>query len=202
MARNLFTQLAKAVNNFRKNYLRGNKSLEAQLEAPVSTFSRALIGPLTNNIAALVDNQDRLFGRISSKINAALTADSTFEGFIIEGLDPQSGFDQNSFYRAVGIATSGAINLSNPANNLPAIGLLVGGNVLEPLVLVKGVARYNAWNWTPMGDIYLEADSADDGSLTQAPNEAEPTYIVQKVGRAITADIAYFDFGLDYTVNP
>lgn len=206
MARNLFIRLQTAVNNFRKNYLRRSISLEPEFEVAAATFARALISPVTNKVVGYVDQKDAFVGRVSPSFNAALLNDRDYEGEVIEGFLPQSEFDQNAFFRAVGIATSNGINYSDPTNNLPAIGLLVRGvNVgliyVEPIVLVRGVARFNDWNWTPGADIYLDANS-DSGDLTAAPDTASSGYIVQKVGRAITTDIAYFDFGLEYTVNP
>lgn len=78
----------------------------------------------------------------------------------------------SSTYPARGLATSAV----NTATTVP--------------VLIQGSVRHNAWAWTIGAPIYL---SGTAGAITQtAP--VIPGDKIQKVGWALTADSAYFDF--------
>jgi hypothetical protein len=82
------------------------------------------------------------------------------------------------------------------AGTYPARGLITsaqsGANVCG--VIVKGIVRNDAWNWTPGGPIYL---STTAGGLTQTP-PAATTNKVQVVGWAISADEMFVDPNSEY----
>lgn len=78
----------------------------------------------------------------------------------------------------------------------PAQGLAVasGTSGNAATILTQGHARNDAWNWTPGGAIYI---STTAGGLTQTAPSTSGN-IVQPVGVAETADIAYFHFNQTY----
>ncbi len=85
---------------------------------------------------------------------------------------------------------------ANGSSTYPAVGLAVAAysSTNAAIVLVHGTVRNDAWNWTPGGAIYL---SGTPGALTQtAPSTSGDK--VQRVGTALTADIAFFDFNSTY----
>jgi hypothetical protein len=82
--------------------------------------------------------------------------------------------------------------LADAVDEAPAWGIAVAATSdgASASIMSKGMVRYDTWNWTPNAVLYL---SETPGGLTEtAPSTA--TYTVQPVGRAITADIVYFNF--------
>jgi hypothetical protein len=129
------------------------------------------------------------------QLNAALGTDDTLTGDTIAGLNAGATVAQ---WEAVYLGGSSTWLLAdaNGSGTYPAVGMGVSsGTNGNPLtVLVRGTVRNDAWNWTPGGAIYL---SATAGGLTQtAPSSSGDK--VQVVGRALTADIAFFDFNSTY----
>lgn len=121
-----------------------------------------------------------------------LAGDDTYEGEVIAGLNAGATIAQ---WEAVYLDGSSTWQLAdaNGSGTYPARGLAVAaGTSTNPLTVIrKGTVRNDAWNWTPGGDLYL---SGTAGGLTQtAPSTSGDK--VQKVGFALTADLAYVDFG-------
>jgi hypothetical protein len=121
----------------------------------------------------------------------SLAGDDSYEGEVIAGLNAGATIAQ---WEAVYLGSSSTWLLAdaNGSSTYPARGLAVAAYVdtNAATILRRGTARNDAWNWTPGGDIYL---STTAGGLTQtAPSTASDK--VQKVGFALTADIAFFDF--------
>lgn len=77
------------------------------------------------------------------------------------------------------IATSGAIVLATAAISQDAAGVY----------LLNGVARNDAWNWTPGGLLYL---STTAGAITQAAPSGTDD-VIQVLGVALTADIIHWN---------
>lgn len=110
---------------------------------------------------------------------------NSYQGRAISGLNAGATIAQ---WDAVYLDGSGTWQLAdaNGTNTYPARGLAVAGysSGNAAVVLYDGVARNDAWAWTPGGDIYL---STTAGGLTQtAPSTAGDK--VQKLGYALTAD--------------
>jgi hypothetical protein len=152
----------------------GNVDNTADADKPVSSAqSTALAGKATNAHAA------------------APGSDDTFTGDSITGLNNSGGVTQ---WDAVYLNGSSQWVLAdaNGTGSYPAAGLAVAtastGNATS--VLVRGVVRNDAWNWTPGGRIYL---SATPGGLTQtAPATSGDK--VQDVGFALSAEVAWLVF--------
>lgn len=124
---------------------------------------------------------------------AALTSDHTFNGPPIVG---QNGGEDIVFGQAVYWSFSDGewmLADADGSGTFPAGGLAVtsstNGNPIT--VLQRGFVRDDSWNWSA-GPIYLGTTA---GSLTQPPPTADNG---QKVGFAVTADIAFFDFTQSY----
>ncbi len=128
-------------------------------------------------------------------IGTAPSVDDTYRGLTLTGRNFGTTVAQ---WEAVYIGASSTWLLAdaNGSGTYPARGLAVasGVNGGAATILTFGVARNDAWNWTPGGAIYL---SATAGGLTQtAPSTTGDK--VQAVGYAVTADIAFFDFNSAY----
>jgi len=128
-------------------------------------------------------------------VSGALGTDDTCEGIQIAGLNAGATIAQ---WEAVYMGGSSKWLLAdaNGSSTYPAQGLAVAAYVdtNAALVLVQGTVRNDAWNWTIGGAIYL---STTPGALTQtAPSTSGDK--IQRVGYALTADIAYFDFNSTY----
>lgn len=124
-----------------------------------------------------------------------LSADHTWKGTVFAGLQAGATIAQ---FEAVYIGESSKWLLAdaNGSGTFPAMGLALAAysDTNPARVLTKGIVRDDTWDWTIGGLIYL---SATAGGLTQsAPSTSGDK--VQVVGRALTADIAYFDFNSVY----
>jgi hypothetical protein len=122
----------------------------------------------------------------------ALSSDDTKVGLTLTGLNAGATIAQ---WEAVYIDSSSTYQLAdaNGSGTYPARGLAVAAYVsTDPAVILReGIVRNDAWNWTPGGTIYL---STTAGGLTQTAPSASGDKI-QQVGFALTADIAYLNFG-------
>jgi hypothetical protein len=129
-------------------------------------------------------------------ISATHASNNTFHGFLLTGLLSGATLAQWEAVYLDGSSTWQKAD-ANGVSTYPARGLVVAAYAsTDPAeVLLKGTVRNDAWNWTPGGDIYL---STTAGGLTQtAPASSGDK--VQKVGFALTADVAFFNFGAEYT---
>lgn len=124
-------------------------------------------------------------------VSAALGTDDTWEGVGVSGLLAGATIAQ---WEAVYVGGSSTYLLAdaNGSGTYPARGLAVAAySSTDPAIIVReGTVRNDAWNWTPGGTIYI---STTPGGLTQTAPSAT-TEIVQQVGFALTADIAYVNF--------
>jgi hypothetical protein len=124
-----------------------------------------------------------------------ITADDQCHGVVKEGRLAGATIAQ---WEAV-VLVSGVWELADAdgAGLFPAAGLAVAAYVdTDPAVVIsEGYVRNDAWAWTPDAPIYLSA--ATPGALTQtAPAGSGDN--VQIVGKAETADVAYFNFDNNY----
>ena len=120
------------------------------------------------------------------------TTDDTYQGSVITGFSAGATIAQ---WVPVYLNSSAAwIEAdANGSGTFPARGITVeAGSVAlgEQVVLAKGKARNDAWNWTVGGNIYL---STTVGTLTQTAPTGTGVCL-QAVGYAISADTAVFDF--------
>jgi hypothetical protein len=133
--------------------------------------------------------------------NGALAADDTWSGRAISGLTAGATIAQWELVYLGGSSTW-LLADANGSGTYPARGIAVAAySSTDPaLVLHAGTVRNDAWDWTPGGTLYL---STTPGGLTQTAPSTEDD-IVQQVGFALTADIAFFDFasGEHVTVGP
>jgi len=129
-------------------------------------------------------------------IDATLAADDTFSGICITG---KNGGETIAQWETVYYSAADAEWMkadADAAGKFPARGMATAAttNGAAANILVNGTVRHDAWNWTVGADIYL---STTAGGLTQTtPSTAGDC--VQPVGYAITADIAFFNFGQAY----
>lgn len=74
----------------------------------------------------------------------------------------------------------------------PARGVVAAGAISSAAtkIMIRGVARHDAWTWTRGGTLYL---SKTAGSLTQTAPIAYGDY-TQAIGFALTPTVVYFDF--------
>ena len=132
------------------------------------------------------------------QLNADLGTDDTYEGITIVGKNAGETLTQ---WDAVYLKSDGKWWLASAefgATN-KAWGLAVtAGTANNPLtVLAYGIVRNDAWAWTVGGEIYLSVDGALSHTTMSASGD-----IVQQVGYAISADIAFFDFNSTVTEVP
>jgi hypothetical protein len=133
------------------------------------------------------------------RLSAVLPTDDTYQGTVITGLVSAGALTQWDAVYITGLSRLARADAdaggSPDATAAPARGLAVaaaGGADVAVGLLTKGVVRNDAWNWTPGETLYL---SGTAGGLTHV----QPTTgVVQPVGYAITADIAFFDFGVGF----
>jgi hypothetical protein len=127
---------------------------------------------------------------------AKLDADHEYHGEVIAGLDLGATIAPFEVVY-IGGSSKWLLADANGVSTYPAMGIEVGagGGDTDPgTILTRGVVRDDTWNWTIGGLIYL---SATPGALTQtAPSTSGDK--VQVVGRALTADIALFNFDSSY----
>lgn len=121
-------------------------------------------------------------------------ADDTYNGIALTGNNAGATIAQ---WEAVymGATFEWLIADANGSGTYPAMGLATAaGSDGNPLtVLVRGIARNDAWNWS-VGLIYL-SDSV--GALTQTPPSTSGDK-VQIVGYALSADTMMVDPDLTY----
>jgi hypothetical protein len=201
--------LAKMANLAQDQFIgRTTASTGAPQTATITAAARTVLDDVT--VAAMVDT----LGAASSlgsgglvrgtaptltspilQLSAALAVDDTYAGTTISGRNAGATIAQwEAVY--VGGSSTWLLADANAAGAAPARGLAVAAYVdTNPaIILTQGTVRNDAWNFTPNGPIYL---SATPGALTQtAPSTSGD--IVQQVGYAITADVAYFDFNSTY----
>jgi hypothetical protein len=85
------------------------------------------------------------------------------------------------YYGATGFANAKADSYTT----LPAIGLILETGTGNKKILLRGILRNDAWDWTKGGRVYVSAATA--GALTQtAPTTA--TQLVQIIGVALSSD--------------
>lgn len=118
--------------------------------------------------------------------------DDTWQGRAITGVNAGATIAQ---WEAVYMGSGGEWLLADASadTTAPARGIAIeAGTDNNPMgVLTEGVVRNDAWAWTPGGALYL---SETAGALTQtAPTTSGA--IVQQVGWAISADVAYIAIG-------
>jgi hypothetical protein len=82
---------------------------------------------------------------------------------------------------------------ADQSTTMPVIALAVETGTGTKNVLLHGIIRNDAWDWTPRGIVYV---STTTGALTQTPPSGTGD-IVQVVGIAITADIILFNPSYD-----
>jgi hypothetical protein len=127
-------------------------------------------------------------------VDGTPASDDTWGGRSITGVNAGATIAQ---WEAVYMGSGGEWLLADATDDTtaPCRGLAVAaGTDNNPMtVLTEGVVRNDAWNWTTLGGaIYL---STTAGGLTQtAPSAAGE--IVQQVGFAISADVAYISIGV------
>ncbi len=131
-------------------------------------------------------------------LRGALGTDDTWSGTSITNFNGGETISQWSLVR---VHSDGEFHLADAdaAGEFPAIGIAsissTDGNPIN--VIVQGVVRNDAWNWTVGGSLYL---SATAGDITQtAPTTSG--HAVQRVGVALSADSAYFNFSGEWGVN-
>lgn len=134
-------------------------------------------------------------------LSSTLGTDDTYQALTVAGLNAGATIAQwEAVY--IGGASTYLLADANGAGTYPARGLAVAAysSTNAAIILREGTVRNDAWAWTPGGTIYL---STTAGGLTQTM-PATVGEIVQQVGVALTADIAYFNFasGEYITVGP
>ncbi len=121
--------------------------------------------------------------------------DDTYEGMAIIGNNAGATIAQ---WEAVYLGSAGTWLLAdaNGTNTYPAQGIATAAyvNTNAATILVRGVARNDAWIWTIGGRIYL---SGTAGALTQT-QPATSGDKVQYMGYALSADSMFVDPASDY----
>lgn len=146
----------------------------------------------TNDASASAPKKVKIRNLTKNRVFDTTTiANNTAVGDKISGQVSHQALAQ---WDAVGLTSGGKWNLASNEDGvtIPAQGLAVAataGADEAVTVLVYGIVRNDSWTWTVGGAIYLGVD----GALTQTTPSSSGE-IVQKVGYAISADIAFFDF--------
>lgn len=189
---------------------------------PVSSTDNAIVrwngtaGDTVQNSGVTIDDSDNMSGVGTLTVDELNTTDLNVSGSVVFTSIPISAtLGTDDTYRGITITNVNAgatiaqwelvyrdfatgewmLADANGTSTYPAEGIAVSaGTDGNPLtVLITGFVRNDAWNWSA-GQIYL---SATPGAATQtAPSTAGDK--VQVVGRAQTADIAFFHFNPTY----
>ena len=134
-------------------------------------------------------------GTAFATLIAVQGSDDTYTGMAMTGLNAGATIAQ---WETVYLDGSSTWQLAdaNGSSTYPARGLATAAysNTNPATILMYGTVRNDAWAWTPGVTIYL---SGTPGGLTQTP-PATSGDKVQKVGFALNADNAFFDFNSTY----
>jgi hypothetical protein len=153
----------------------------------------------TGTISILVDDEViATFSKQGASVGSMLLSTNLVDNGTYQAAEILTGRvagEAVSKWQALKLDTStGKYMLAATPNTLtaPAWGIAVAAADAEVpvLVMTRGVARDDTWNWVPGYQLYLSSTGA--GGLTQtAPTTAG--HIVQPVGRAISATQVYFN---------
>ncbi len=154
--------------------------------------------PVSSNIAVSA-NVTTLPGNLvtggSVTFNATMSADDSFRGLAISGLNAGATIAQ---WEAVYLDSSSTWQLAdaNGSGTYPAVGLAVAAysSTNAAVVVYSGTVRNDAWSWTPGGVVYL---STTAGGLTQTVPSTSGDK-VQQIGRALTADVLLVNINNEY----
>lgn len=148
--------------------------------ADLTDYSATIGTPLSTATSNITTLQGQ-----ASAVPVALTSNDTWKGFgATSGLNAAANL---TIWAPVYLTSSGtwAAADATSVSTAPCRGLAVAaattGNPVT--VLMQGVARHDAWTWTPGADIYL----AVGGGLTQTKPTGTTGYVVQAIGYALSA---------------
>lgn len=165
---------------------------KSRVETPVE------IDPGTGDVSGI--GELSVASVITPEIAVSVThaADDTYHGITVQDANAGGVIAQ---WEIVYMDNTGEWQLAdaNGTGTYPARAIAVeAGTAGNPMtVLIVGTVRNDAWNWTPGGDLFM---SATAGGITQSAPAVSGDE-VQKVGFALTADIAFFNFASGETAT-
>jgi hypothetical protein len=158
---------------------------KSRVETPVT------IDPSTGDMDGVGDIDAESVEAPEIHVEVTHATDDTFHGIVIPDINAGATIAQ---WELVVLDNTGVWQKADAdgAGLFPARGIAIqAGSVGVPMkVGVFGSARNDAWNWTVAGQLYL---SATAGAVTQTAPAVSGDK-VQKVGFAVSADKAFFDF--------
>ena len=164
----------------------------------VSTSAHGFAPKAPNDATKFLDGTAAFSQPASSYLPDTLSADTTAKGIIVTKTAGENlAFGDVVYFKSDGKAWKAD---ANAASAYPATGMALGtiNSSASGNILLIGVVRNDAWNWTIGGVIYL---STTAGSLTQTQPSATDD-VIQVLGVAHpNADTMYFRPSLDYITH-
>jgi hypothetical protein len=164
----------------------------------VTTAGTTTLDGLTNwaigDIALFGQGGANTWSRIAApvpKLQLVLpAATDTFTGTTVQGLVAAATI---TLWQAVGINSSGQVALAGASNGILCMGLAIAGYASSAATefLNHGIARHDAWTWTPGGLVYM---STTAGTLTQTLPAATGN-VDQIIGIALSATTVLVNVG-------
>jgi hypothetical protein len=131
----------------------------------------------------------------SISISRTLTLDDSYAGITLSGTNAGATIAQWEVCYHDFADNELKLADADGSGTYPARGIAVtsgtDGNALT--ILTEGFVRNDAWNWSA-GNIYI---STTAGAITQTAPSTSGN-IVQRIGYAVSADVAYFNFNVPY----
>lgn len=130
-------------------------------------------------------------------LDGAPDADDSYSGTTIRGKNAGETTAQWDLVYFDTTDSEWKIADANVSGEWPAwgMGVAVGADGAELVILQKGVVRNDAWNWTVGAALYL--DETTPGGMTEAAPSTTGDCI-QPVGLALTADVVLIDINAMY----
>lgn len=128
------------------------------------------------------------------------SADTTASGLIITAV---VGTNAEGIGAPLYMASNGHFHTANASSSTtsPCMALALDTGTGTKRVLVQGILRVDAWNWTVgPGTASLIYISTTTGTLTQTP-PSNTDEVIQPVGWALSADAIYFAPSLIYVTH-
>jgi hypothetical protein len=167
---------------------------KSRVETPVT------IDPSTGDVDGIGDLDVDSVTTPEIAISATHASDDTFHGITITDLDAGENLAQWDLVYLAVAGTWFRTDAGDPYTGaFPARGVVVEtvttGNPAK--VLILGSARNDAWAWTPGVDIWMSTTAGGYSQVVPSGTGDE----IQKVGFALSADVAFFSFGAGNTAT-
>lgn len=167
---------------------------KSRVETPVT------VDPSTGDMDGIGDLDVDSVTTPELAISSVHSTNNTFHGITITGLNAGENLAQWDLVYLAVAGTWFKTDAGNPYTGaFPARGVVTAaattGNPAK--VMILGSARNDSWSWTPGVDIWMSTTPGAYSQIVPSGTGDE----IQKVGFALSADIAFFSFGAGNTAT-